>query len=54
MIEKVIETVKEASGLMTSGGFEIKEKDGIANVVTSSDLAVQEFLVDRLAKLLPG
>ncbi len=54
MIEKVIETVKEASELMTSGGFEIKEKDGIANVVTTSDLAVQEFLVDRLSKLIPG
>ena len=54
MLEKTAEAVREASKLMTSGGFEIMEKDGVENLVTSSDLAVQHFLTERLAEILPG
>ena len=52
--EKIIPIVKEASGLMKRSGFDIMEKDTAANIVTSSDLAVQHFLVERLGKLIPG
>lgn len=53
-IEKIIETVKDASALMRDVDFEISEKDGYENIVTSADVAVQDFLCDRLGKLLPG
>lgn len=39
---------------MLTDTFEISQKDGFANIVTSSDLAVQNFLRERLASLLPG
>ena len=52
--EKIIPIVKEASGLMKRSGFDIMEKDTAANIVTSSDLAVQHFLVGHLGKLIPG
>lgn len=51
---KIADAVLEASGLMVSGGFEIRQKDGIENLVTSSDLAVQHFLTRRLSEILPG
>lgn len=54
MLQEVIDIVKEASALMVSEHFTVMEKDGLANLVTSSDLAVQHFLTERLAALLPG
>ena len=52
--EQIAAIVSQASGLMVRNGFEIKEKGSSANIVTSSDLAVQHFLVERLGALLPG
>lgn len=46
--------VKEASGLMLTDTFEISQKEGYSNIVTSSDVAVQDFLCERLTSLLPG
>lgn len=54
MIDKVKETVLEASLLMATDTFEIEEKDGMSNIVTSSDVAVQDFLCKRLGEILPG
>jgi Archaeal fructose-1,6-bisphosphatase and related enzymes of inositol monophosphatase family len=54
MLESIIRIVKEASGLMETDTFEISQKEGYSNIVTSSDLKVQEFLCTRLAELLPG
>lgn len=54
MIEKVKQIVIEASRLMATDAFEIEEKDGTANIVTSSDVAVQDFLCKNLSMLLPG
>ena len=48
MLQKVIDIVKEASALMTSDHFTVMEKDGRENLVTSSDIAVQHFLTERL------
>ena len=53
MLTQVIEIVREASALMIRGGFEVMQKDGIENLVTSSDLAVQHFLMEKLSALLP-
>ena len=54
MLQKVVDIVKEASALMSTDHFTVMQKDGLANLVTSSDLAVQHFLTERLAALLPG
>lgn len=44
--------VREASSLMARD-FEIDEKGGCENIVTSSDIAVQHFLCQNLAKICP-
>jgi len=54
MIEKVKDIVRRASKLMVRNGFDVEEKDGYVNIVTSSDIAVQEFLVRELSELIPG
>lgn len=54
MLSSVIDIVIDASGLMLTDDFRISQKDGAANIVTSSDIAVQEFLCRRLSDLLPG
>ena len=53
-MEKIIAIVREAAGLMVRSGFEIHTKGSVENLVTSSDLAVQHFLTERLGKLIPG
>lgn len=54
-IEEVIRIVREAAALFDrTGGFEVKDKGARENIVTSSDLAVQHFLTERLGELLPG
>lgn len=53
-LESLIAVVREAAGLMQTDAFEISQKEGYSNIVTSSDVAVQEFLCARLAALLPG
>ncbi|MBQ9660794.1 MAG: inositol monophosphatase [Bacteroidales bacterium] len=54
MLQEVVDIVREAAALMVSDHFTVMQKDGLANLVTSSDLAVQHFLTERLAALLPG
>ena len=53
-IEQIVEVVKAASALMETDSFEVAMKGGCANIVTSSDVAVQDYLCSRLADLLPG
>lgn len=53
MVERIIPIVKEAAGLMIRSGFDVMEKGSSENLVTSSDLAVQRFLVGRLSALVP-
>ena len=52
-ITELINIIREASKLLLND-FEISQKDGFSNIVTSSDIAVQEFLCEHLAQLLPG
>lgn len=54
MLDSIVSIVREASQLMIGDTFEVSQKDGYANIVTSSDIAVQEFLCRRLAELLPS
>lgn len=54
MLKEIVKIARQASSLMTDAHFEINEKDVSENIVTSSDLAVQHFLTERLAALLPG
>lgn len=51
-IEQIQNVVRDAATLMTKK-FDITQKAGFANIVTSSDVAVQNFLCDRLSALLP-
>lgn len=51
---KVIEIVREAILLIRNAQFEITEKGSSSNIVTSSDLKSQEFLVKRLGELISG
>ncbi|MBR3386940.1 MAG: inositol monophosphatase [Bacteroidales bacterium] len=54
-IQPIIDIVREASALMDrTGGFEVHDKGSREDLVTTSDLAVQHFLTERLAALLPG
>ena len=53
-IEQIIDVVKDASALMVRSGFEVHDKGCRENLVTSSDLAVQEYLTEKLSTLLPG
>lgn len=54
MLHSLIGIVIEASRLMLTADFQITQKQGASNIVTSSDIAVQEFLRSRLGQLLPG
>lgn len=55
MLYSLINIVVEASSLMLTDSFNISKKEGnLANIVTSSDIAVQEFLRKHLSALLPG
>jgi myo-inositol-1(or 4)-monophosphatase len=54
-IRQIVDIVREAGTLMDrTGGFEVHDKGARENLVTSSDLAVQHFLTERLGALLPG
>ena len=54
-IQQIIDIVREAGALMDrTGGFEVHDKGARENIVTSSDVAVQHFLTQRLSALLPG
>lgn len=51
--EQLTSIVRDASRLMVSEGFEIEQKGGCENIVTSSDVAVQNFLCGKLSDLIP-
>lgn len=53
-IDDLRDVVHEASSLMLTDTFDITEKGSSENIVTSSDVAVQDFLCSSLAKLMPG
>lgn len=54
MLNSLTNIVIEASRLMQTEDFSISQKGSVSNIVTSSDIAVQEFLCRKLSTLLPG
>ena len=55
VLDRVIEAAKEAGRMMRdSKDLSIKDKGSKDNHVTNMDVAVQEFLRDRLLDILPG
>ena len=54
MLNSLAKIVIEASHLMQTENFSISQKHGNADIVTSSDLAVQDYLRHHLGTLLPG
>lgn len=54
MLQSLVNIVIEASCLMQTEDFSISQKGSVSNIVTSSDIAVQDFLCQRLNALLPG
>ena len=53
-IQIVTDIVRTASSFMDrSGGFEVHDKGARENIVTSSDLAVQHFLIQQLRMRFP-
>lgn len=51
--KKIIKIVKSASKIMKRRSFEITEKDGSINIVTSADIDTQKYLCQRLSRLIP-
>ena len=54
--EKITEAMREAGKIMLSADRverSVKEKAGSANFVTEYDVAVQNYLIDKISKLLP-
>lgn len=54
MLEQVKALVKEASKIMLNRNIAVTQKGNASDWVTSADIAVQEFLVEGLRKILPG
>ena len=54
LLPEIVNIVREAAHIMTEKAFTVREKHGLVDLVTSSDVAVQSFLCKRLAELLPG
>lgn len=53
-INDIIHIVKRASEIMLKAKFTISQKEGYSNIVTSSDLEIQNFLCQELELLTPG
>ena len=52
-VKRIEEIIRKASTIMTERDFNVEYKDGFENIVTSSDLAVQQFLCKNLAAVIP-
>ena len=55
LLNEVISLVKKVSAIMLRHDFEITEKGNVVNIVTSADIAVQNFLEKELPVMsFPG
>ena len=55
LVEQVKDLVLESAKFTKAGNYSITEKEGESyNIVTSADLAIQEFLQKNLLALVPG
>lgn len=53
-IFQIADIVKDAAKIFNKRDFVTYSKGGVSNIVTSSDIAVQNFLRERLSQILPG
>ena len=51
--KQVIDIAARAAAIIKDSPFQIDEKDGPANIVTTNDVACQQFLYKELAPLIP-
>lgn len=51
---RIVAVVRDAAALVRNITFDVEEKNGAINIVTTRDLAVQHYLIAELPKLLPG
>jgi myo-inositol-1(or 4)-monophosphatase len=51
---RVIDVVREAVELVKNTNFSVSEKGDVTDIVTTNDILSQNFLIDRLGKLIPG
>ncbi len=54
LLQNVVDIVKAASKLMEEDSFKITQKEGFSNIVTSTDIEIQNYLCDHLKELLPN
>ena len=54
LAERVMAIVREAADIMLHADFTVRQKGGVEDLVTSSDVAVQMFLVEKITPLVPG
>lgn len=54
MLNSVISIVKEAAKLAVNAHYTIKNNGSVADVVTSADIAVQNYLKQKLQALIPS
>jgi myo-inositol-1(or 4)-monophosphatase len=51
---RVIDVVREAVALVKNTNFSVSEKGDVTDIVTTNDILSQNFLIDRLGRLIPG
>lgn len=54
LLKKVIKLTQKAAAMVKDAPFDVAQKQDPANVVTTSDLAVQRYLREKLTALLPS
>ncbi len=53
ILQDIISIVRESS-LILKQNYDVTIKGGFANIVTSADVSIQNFLYEKLSKLVPG
>ncbi len=51
MLEKLVETVREAEKIFLSSDFSVEYKGSASNLVTTNDIAIQKFLFEKLKNI---
>ena len=54
MLERLLSIVKQAAVHMQRRSFQVEQKGNDSNFATSADIAVEQFLKEKLCDLLPG
>ncbi len=52
ILDKVIRIAKDAAKLYFNNEFKIYEKSNVSNIVTTNDINIQNYLIDKLSKVI--